>query len=686
MSNDVGPVDGIAVQAGSINGPVTITTAPTTGPVVPRQLPRRPPVLVNRTEVLDRLEELHARPRSEVPVLLLTGLGGVGKTATAVEFAHRIQGSYPDGQVFADLGGTARPAPPGDVLGAALRALGIPGSALPASAAERAAVWRTAAADRRLLVVADGATSARQLRPLIPSGRQCLLLATSRLHLPDLALDGAAQVRLGPLSARHAAELLGRLLHGRAPADLSLVAGCAGMPLAVAAVAGRLLLRPADAFQIAPPRTFRFLTETEEAAMAERITETVQALPDGARALFALLGVHPAARSRIGAADAAALAGTREDLAHQHLEVLAAAHLVEPGPTASWRMPEPVAACARRAAGELAPGAAGAALARLAEWTASTATAADTAANPHRTLRLCAGTVQVPTGLFHGRDEGLSWFDENEALVEGVLRAAHEAGLHAQVCAIAEALKTWLHARRPVRLWELACSVGAASANALGSPGPQAAVALMDHVRLMARGDFDAAADAARRALGYAHEADSRLAEASAWQNLGSALRELGLTGAAVECCQEAVSLCQAAPGSTRELGVQRRFLGEALAADGRAEAAVDAYGLALAAVEEAGDTTQQAHVLIGTAQAHLDLEQPDQARRAAQQALGIAEETGHVHQLVAAHRELGRAAHAQHDASAGEHLRSALELAEAAHMRPEAEELREALAGLDQR
>src|SRR5690606_22003911 len=168
-------------------------------------------------------------------------------------------------------------------------------------------------------------------------------------------------------------------------------------------------------------------------------------------------------------------------------------------------------------------------------------------------------------------------FDDREPLLHGVLLKAHETGLHTQVCALAEALRTWIHARRPLRVWARACELGAASAQLLGEPGPRAAMALLDHSRLMTQLRVGEAAQAARVALGHAEQTGNPLAEGSAWQSLGSANRKLAHTKAAVRCCERAVELYEQA-GHARGAAVQRRFLGMALVADGRPSEALAAY------------------------------------------------------------------------------------------------------------
>ena len=104
----------------------------------------------------------------------LTGTAGVGKTAVAVHVAHALAGDFADGQLYIELRGfDASPAlSPHDVLGRFLAALGILPDRVPEGLDERAALYRSALAERRVLVVLDNARDSGQVRrPISPSCR-----------------------------------------------------------------------------------------------------------------------------------------------------------------------------------------------------------------------------------------------------------------------------------------------------------------------------------------------------------------------------------------------------------------------------------------------------------------------------------------------------------------------------------
>ncbi len=90
-------------------------------------------------------------------LVLVLGGPGVGKSMLARHVAHRLASEYfPDGQLYCDLRGPGgQPVEPAQVLGRFLRALGMPGQAIPDALDERAEMYRSLLADRRILVLLD---------------------------------------------------------------------------------------------------------------------------------------------------------------------------------------------------------------------------------------------------------------------------------------------------------------------------------------------------------------------------------------------------------------------------------------------------------------------------------------------------------------------------------------------------
>lgn len=181
-------------------------------------------------------------------VWAINGAAGVGKTSLAIHVAHMVRGAYPDGQLYLNLRGVQpRPVAPAVALDRLLRALGVPGSAIPAALDDRIALYRARLADRRVLVVLDNAADESQVRPLLPGTPASAVLVTSR---PVLAgLEGAHVVPLDVLPPADALLMLRRAVGAarvaaEPAAAEAIVDRCGRLPLAVRVAAARLVARP----------------------------------------------------------------------------------------------------------------------------------------------------------------------------------------------------------------------------------------------------------------------------------------------------------------------------------------------------------------------------------------------------------------------------------------------------------
>ncbi|MFC4910963.1 AfsR/SARP family transcriptional regulator [Actinomadura gamaensis] len=237
-------------------GPEPERPGPEAGPerlVLPKPaaLPADLPDFTGRTVLAEELVRALTEPveeRAAPPVVCVSGVGGVGKTALAVHVAHAVREAHPDGQLYVDLQGVGdRPLDPSVVLAGFLRALGVREESIPEGEAERAALLRSRLADRRVLIVLDNARDAAQLRPLLPGERGCSVLVTARAR--QAGLSGARHVDLDVLDPVEAIELFGAIagrdrVAAERAAVVDVVGLCGLLPLAVRIVAARLAARP----------------------------------------------------------------------------------------------------------------------------------------------------------------------------------------------------------------------------------------------------------------------------------------------------------------------------------------------------------------------------------------------------------------------------------------------------------
>jgi DNA-binding SARP family transcriptional activator/Tfp pilus assembly protein PilF len=317
--------------------PVHIAPAPWRAP---RMLPAYIADFTNRTAeiavVRQRLiPESGSEPGRAVPVLVLTGRGGVGKTSLAVRAAHDVAGYFPDGQLFADLHGGRQSVDPARVLERFLRVLGVEGSQLPDGVDERAELYRTLLAGRKVLVVLDDAAGESQVLPLLPGTDTAAVIINSRSRLAGL--PGAVRVEVPAFDLDMSLDLLSRIagperVQAQPVAAGMVAAQCGHLPLALRIVGARLCARPHWSLQRMADRLAdesRRLDELRHGDLDVRpsIWLSYEGASEQGRRLFrrlALLEV-PVFSGWLGAA---LLDGPAED-AEDLFDDLVSAHLVE---------------------------------------------------------------------------------------------------------------------------------------------------------------------------------------------------------------------------------------------------------------------------------------------------------------------------------------------------------------------
>jgi DNA-binding SARP family transcriptional activator/Tfp pilus assembly protein PilF len=644
------------------------------------QLPMTPPVFVGRKSELERLDGF-----VDSGVVTVTGAAGIGKTALAVHWAHRIAAQFPDGQLYVNLrgfdpGGSVTPA--ADAVRGFLDALGVATQRVPTDFDAQTALYRSLLAGKRMLVLLDNARDGDQVIPLLPGAPGCLVVVTSRNELPGLlATAGAQPLRVELLSAADARQLLARRigaerLDAEPDATDEIVARCGRLPLALAIVAARAASRPdfslaALAGQLRDSRNRLDALTAGDAATDVRavFSWSYLALGPPSAGLFRLLGLHPG--PGVGVLAAASLAGIPAESARTRLAELARAHLIsEPAPDRYVLHDLLHAYATERANRDDREPDRRAAVHRMLDHYLHTAHAAAMLFNPNRDPIVPApARPLVTTEALTDRGHAQAWYSTERPVITATIRLAADNGLDSHAWQLAWSVADFLNSRG--RWPELIATqqIAIDAARRLGDRFAQA-YAHRDIARAHARlgnvdeahvhlrqaldlnrtlpdpiclartytsravvyarqGRHQDALDDARQSLAHYQAAGHQRGEASARNNIGWDYAMLGEYRPALAYCRQALT-------QHRQLGNRH---GEAATCDslgyihhrlGNHGDAETWYQLAIDLYRGLDDRDHEAATLVRLGDAHHDAGNPAAARRVWHHALDILDQLSH--------------------------------------------------------
>jgi DNA-binding SARP family transcriptional activator len=493
--------------------------------------------------------------RGTARICAIDGMPGIGKTALAVQAAHRLAPDYPDGQLFLDLCGFtegAEPVTAHQALGKLLHALGLSGEAIPPDLDARVELYRSRLAGKRMLILLDNAVAEEQVRVLLPAACACLVLITSRNRLNGL--DDVLPVPLDTLPMAEATDLfVGIVGTRRADAEPSLaqqvVALCDRLPLAIRIAAARLRARPGWSLAHLSERLrdsqhlLSELSAGERSVSASFQLSYTHVARDQQR-LLRLLGLHPGTHVTTDAAAALAGMGRRE--ADRLLEALVDANLLYTVLPGQYRMHDLIRHYAIQVAHAQEPATERRdAERRLIEYWTDAAWQAAVSLDPERWKDEPPLSPPPSAHVPHlaTPKEAIDWFEQERANLVAAVKFSADRRLHGHVRQLANTLSTFFNRRGYFDDW-IATQTAAVEA-ADHAPGARAE-SLLNLGRAHQRsGDQGAASDCYEAARRIYTQIGNLSALTDTARRLGWLYNDLGHYDKALTSLDEAAQLAR---------------------------------------------------------------------------------------------------------------------------------------------
>jgi Tfp pilus assembly protein PilF/transcriptional regulator with XRE-family HTH domain len=613
---------------------------------VPRQLPADVSGFAGRDHELAELTTLldAGGQASAIVISALSGTAGIGKTALAVHWAHRMTGRFDDGQLYVNLrgfdpGGTAMI--PAEALRGFLEALEVPADSIPADLPAQVNLYRSLLAGKRMLVLLDNARDAEQIRPLLPGAPGCLVLVTSRNRLTSLvAIEGAHPLTVDLFDPAQARQLLAaRLGAARVAAEPDaveqIIALCARLPLALAIMAARAAVQPRFPLAVLANRLRDSRSGRDGDALdaldgGDPVTDlravfswSYHTLSPPAARLFRLLGLHPGPDLDVPAA--ASLAGVPATGVDRLLAELTDATLVSEHSPGRYAFHDLLRAHAIELAADTgSERERHAAVRRALDHYVHTAAAATHLLDPYQDqVTLPAPQPGVTLAALHTHPEALAWFAREHPVLLGAIVLATRYGFDAHAWQLAATVRVFFERRGHWHDLVATQGAGLDAANRLADRTAQAR-SRSDLARAYAYlGNYDDAGEHLQRALELFEELGDRVGQANTRLRLGGLLALQGRHPAALDHARQAWQLYRAV-GHQDGCAKALNNIGWYHAQLGEYRETLIWCGQALAQHRKLGDRRGQADTLDSLGYAHLHLVDHEQAAACYREAIEL--------------------------------------------------------------
>ncbi|WP_117213171.1 BTAD domain-containing putative transcriptional regulator [Allorhizocola rhizosphaerae] len=580
---------------------------------VPAQLPPRPGHFTGRATERSTLDSAEG-------IVVISGAGGMGKTALAVHWAHDNLDRFPDGQLFLDLRGhdPAAALPPGEVLAHLLRGLGLTGDI---------GLYRSTLRERRVLIVLDNAGSAEQVASLVPPSGGSLLIVTSRHQLAALAVEHeVTRVNVDVLTTGDASRLLERILGTqRMTSEVDrLIELCGGMPLALRIAAARLATRPLWTIahliaELAGGDRLSTLTLTGDPRSVRAVFAGAhRALSPPAAELFRLLGGLPGATFTTWLA--AAMGGP------EALEELASAHLVSEVDADRFRQHDLIRLYAAECASEQEQAVA---LQRALRWYLAVADATNRLLEPARDrVRPDIPLPPEATPPTGDVERMLGLLDAERANLLPLAQAATERGHAREAWQLTYLMVSYFTHRGHLPEQLAMCRQGLEAALLLGDPVAERLMRSGLGVACNTNGQYQEALEHLERALALMRAGGDKRGQAMALNNMALACWRLGRLDDSAARFEEALRL-HTEDGHEPGIALALNNLGDMYSLLGRHDLAVTHLERGLALAQRIGNAPMEGLIQQTMGEAQLAIGDEDGALEHFHTALAIRRRIG---------------------------------------------------------
>ena len=492
----------------------------------------------------------------QATITVVTGIAGVGKSALAVHVADQLQSDFPDAQLYVNLRGTeGQPVAPSDVLAGFLRVWGVDDQSLPRSLTERAELYRSVIADKRVLIVLDNARDQFQVRPLLPGSGSCGVIITSRRSLSSL--EEASILNLEAMSELEARSLLEKRIgvertQAEPEAIREITNFCDRLPLALRITSGILSQAPelklADyASKLRYERKRLLQMRFSDVDVRGSLVLSYQGLETLPARLFRLLGLLVGQTFEPDVA--IALLESQPTIAYHSFHSLVERQLIEPASGGRYRFHDLVRLFARGQLAQEEPAEVRqASRLRLCRWYLETSGILDLALNPQTRRQLVLGLVKGKDYNHQASDRhllltALNWFELERSHLLASVEWAYQAEDWELIIPLARNLVNFFNTYAYWADWERTNGLALEASRELGNRQGEAETLINLGNVYSLESNWEKASNCYEQSLGIFRELCDRSGIAKTLSNLGNVYFQQSYSQPAIDCYQESLAI-----------------------------------------------------------------------------------------------------------------------------------------------